>query len=1411
MQYRPAFIHFVLAFTFLTILAGCRGSNNPTEETGISHAYFLKNSGGSVRVTDIGESRTLVETTVGNGSGGLSESQWKAALDSPLNDELMVVSITGGKDVSPQSLSTTSTASVFAFASAQQINGGINVSPLTDIIWRISNQYVQRSHINDSLSYLDQLASLFVKGDLDGDGEVTYSDVLAFNPNSSDHLKKLSFDFNKLCCDENSYVSQVLSDADRRDIEALVKNTFGPNVSMNQDSSISEHITVTTLGIGSGTVLGQNGEAIYEPQKNKNLFHLSKTRRDSYFLTAYPDPGSKILAWNGCSRVSQDKTQCELENLKTDQVIEIIFGYKETIVSSDYVNLRGEFTGTAGQDKLEIDTPSDGNLKKRLLSLAPGNYTSIFLNDEVYLIKVSGLYDLGSRIEITYQEAGIFDVIEKGTALFRKSYSVDDIESIEYPTSSSSSGGQPSPYKLYAAQGSDPEAIVLTAQATSSENPSFSGGKVWNAGGTGVEISGSTTITFALETVLNGAFSEGTKEVKLTPKLTSKGNFKILISGSLKSGEGTGGGDYFRKKIGQIKFGRKVFFFSFVPVVIDTYVDLYVGANGEVSAATGFQIEKEASIFVSIFMSQQKDWSSTAGYNFGLWSPSKPVADGSARLRGYMEMKPGISLYGTGGPTLTNQRYAEFRVSKDFTGSCFGAFDWGIFFGNSLKLGWETSNDKFFKKIGFDFKPISANLLSSLEAKAAGGTLNSCDPLEPGALMVAGPGIVDTVEEGDSSYINSTLDIRNTGGSVVRWNAEYAQDSNLTVQPDSGELQPGESTAVAVSFNNLGSTEIRKYSNFIEFQAINGESDGATPSRQIEIDVVAKKLSRPEITEAFRTTDNSSEATVTWSIDESDQSEIVSYELFQTKDPVLAEMDDFIKEDDEWERLGNYGGGQTEALLAGLTEERIFLVVQALGRRGQIVQSEAVELEEGSSNSLVIKSASDALSLSYDGEWSASATEDGAFGNVDWKGWFSGGAPTRTLSWHGPKLRYFADFERIVLDETTGQPRTDASGQYVTEPNFDDKIYQGGKLHSVAPGQVLGSAITRVQGSEGTEDWLVVIVNDGNSDRIYAKPNEPSPNESGEKPDSTEWSFIAEFPMDANQQVLSGGWFFNSKGTEAQAVRYEIVPGENIDTSDDALSPRRLKIELNGINSATISEIPNDIGSYEGYGIPSGEPVIAVDYDESGEKLLRLTHESILAVNDSPLFDQSYFQFDCYGIEGFRRCDAGPTNTLSLYDHGLMLSYRANRDNEAVYTNVTIDYLDIRTETMFVSMLYDTSTKNSIGEYAAWSQGNQLYSKRYDADLDGTFTYRLPNLVGGHFEMPNEVLGYFELKGQLDQVYSNETFNQWSKGNWAVDGSGKVISYEIKEFGPLHFLSEGDLNSLSGTVLSGENIKVGVR
>jgi hypothetical protein len=223
------------------------------------------------------------------------------------------------------------------------------------------------------------------------------------------------------------------------------------------------------------------------------------------------------------------------------------------------------------------------------------------------------------------------------------------------------------------------------------------------------------------------------------------------------------------------------------------------------------------------------------------------------------------------------------------------------------------------------------------------------------------------------------------------------------------------------------------------------------------------------------------------------------------------------------------------------------------GRLGQERDSVAVGVVEPVSGFLVSPNylPSDGIYGSraiyrVNGEWKLDDETGKVAGNIDWKGWYVNGRPSKVLTWNGPSGRYFGN------------------------GSFERQIYQAGEVYSVAPAPVYGAALNKSEGKE----WIVAICSpDRLEEIVYRRPNtknsSPALFDPILSPDG--WQEVGRFAPPADTLQLMP-WFFNASGTEAQTLR-PILP----DADETGMKTIRRRITISGA-VATIADMENHGG-----------------------------------------------------------------------------------------------------------------------------------------------------------------------------------------------------------------------------------------
>lgn len=260
-------------------------------------------------------------------------------------------------------------------------------------------------------------------------------------------------------------------------------------------------------------------------------------------------------------------------------------------------------------------------------------------------------------------------------------------------------------------------------------------------------------------------------------------------------------------------------------------------------------------------------------------------------------------------------------------------------------------------------------------------------------------------------------------------------------------------------------------------------------------------------------------------------------------------------------------------------------------------------------------------------KWKLSPETNIKAGNVDWRGWYVNGNPTKLLTWVGARARYYPDKGTCYTYSTPYGNRC----RWVTSSTTGRDIYQGGELFAEAPGEVLGAAVTR--DSQG-KDWLIVITLDSPNlgEVVWRRPYEKSNSADIYDPVKTPkgWQEIGRFKggdySDAANRINHHAdvpWFFNGNGTRAQTMRRWW------DTSNNDISERSDRLEISIVDDVTRATATNhknlagvlaqascsssyDIdgaGSGTSTATGNGEVLVAVDFKDTDPVLAKVKIE----------------------------------------------------------------------------------------------------------------------------------------------------------------------------------------------------------
>lgn len=433
------------------------------------------------------------------------------------------------------------------------------------------------------------------------------------------------------------------------------------------------------------------------------------------------------------------------------------------------------------------------------------------------------------------------------------------------------------------------------------------------------------------------------------------------------------------------------------------------------------------------------------------------------------------------------------------------------------------------------------------------------------------------------------------------------------------------------------------------------------------------------------------------------------------------------------------------------------------------------------------------------GSWRLSQEAGLQAGNIDWKGWYVNGKPTKVLTWKGPPSRSFAN-------------------HYVPARNlFSAAIYQDGELWAQAPGDVLGAAITR---DASGKEWLVAVCRDNNSDVVYRRPNtqdnSPALFDPVIAPDG--WHQVARFEHDpVIYDRADVPWFFNGSGTEAQTMRKGSKDqGPSVGTVSWLY---RLHLVLsNGAQSARLTRDDNLPG------ITDSDAATLVC--NSAGKFLTRTSEStgqfILAVDyldNTPLY--AIFSVKRSGLTTDSQ-DAAGNHGKSEFSTEEKVTFPDGKDL-VLYSNTTtssttaVDHSEIDRQLLYLDLRYGFHAEytkiieeHGVGDFTTpttWTIGSsqsvvfsgetQQVNENTPITFSSVFRYFPSGFTHPGVECNNSVSSI-----NISTRFQGAPFLNL-KGSWAVDSNRKLFFSEPKlgndpstHSGYYNYLSDGNLKQL---------------
>jgi hypothetical protein len=900
------------AFSYSTVVQQQKVSPEAT----LNRAMLGPLSDAQVEVFSVRDLNTVLYSTHTNDEGYFSIS--KEALS---DIEFFLVRVSGGNDTDANqdgvrdTSQTVNKGSIHAIVSRKELLGGsINVTTLSDLVWHYTRQQLDQLSFNDLIFRLNELAVKLIGVDINGDGKVNYLDLNQFSPIIAAHLGKLNYNYQIIFKDNESSDSIIAAYHDGNDelLQTLLDDFFSGRLSLiYAKNPLSNDVRVKVVKFGHGSVNDTLGKLVLNadgPNKADAGFSFFERSSNTLVLTAQGTPDTEILDWNGCDKISDDKTTCTVSLLEDREII-VSFGYKEAIVADNLVDLSRAEVVFEGDDVLHVTiNHGDDQMVDKASKLVVGDFVvgktgDGFLRKIVSISKTS-LY----KYTLTTTQASIDEIIKQGTLSFTKTFTNDDIDpnlvvstnqqitskslarnllADDQVTPASPAVSPKIPFSeipgITLTKSDDPDDETFVIQfggnaasdasnladskliQKSSTLPDGIGGSIKQEvvlykkdGKDLVKASGEVKVTLKVDFGGSWGLFSGIEYLKVVPTITATEQLELFVGGEvdipLKE----------TQKIGTIVLKTIIAYIGPVPVYIKPLVEIYLGFDGKVTAKVSTGIELKQLIRAGgVFHSG-------TGINWiGEFSPSWnyewPSVEGAVSVRGFVSPDFLIKLYGVTGPGVPVDGYLKLKAEVPGldtnpdtwkNNSCIGGIDGSAWVGIDAKLKWHLDGDTGFSILDkFLEEKLSVDKVQVQLAKkewflAKFNLLGYCDQSKiPPLMSIAGVGIYETFIQGTGDVITKQYVITNDGGVQLDWSIDFIEDEIVSVDKKSGKIDPKASDIVTVTVKPQD-LSIGNYKNTIRFKNnydfnVFTDYESGNTVRPIAIEVIPPELEAP--------------------------------------------------------------------------------------------------------------------------------------------------------------------------------------------------------------------------------------------------------------------------------------------------------------------------------------------------------------------------------------------------------------------------------------------------------------------------------------------------------------------------------------------------------------------------------------
>jgi len=402
---------------------------------------------------------------------------------------------------------------------------------------------------------------------------------------------------------------------------------------------------------GRGSVKSDIGGIDADSERQNQADNITKAFFDNnntgkIKLTATPTAETQILLWTGCDTVSQDNTQCEC-SLTADHLISLSFGYKETKLKDGVtmVDLK-DVPANISSDMITLNVTAntgDIGMVSKLAALKAGDVIvgsagKGFLRRVVSIKKVSDYNYI-----ITTTDVSLEEVIVKGTGVFFKQMTygdlVQDTSTRSARTGSSFEGIDDSVRLVPSDDPNDRVFKIMIGDPNPHTRASANIGATWKTDD-GIEISVNGNVEITIDFEKGCSFNDGLEYFMFIPKIIAKETLGVSVADKVSTPK-----DFFKKKIGTIRFSTLYFQIGFLPVFVTPEVEIYVGADATISAKVTFSGKATQTFKGGIIYNRNTGTDIVSNFDYSA-DFNKPSVKYEGEVKGYVLLGPGMTIYG---------------------------------------------------------------------------------------------------------------------------------------------------------------------------------------------------------------------------------------------------------------------------------------------------------------------------------------------------------------------------------------------------------------------------------------------------------------------------------------------------------------------------------------------------------------------------------------------------------------------------------------------------------------------------------------------------------------------------------------------------------------------------------------------